>query len=244
MKLSKLLLTMLLALCSFVQVLAVGAPDEVSGIVKDKNGEPVVGAVLVDVSGKASAVTNLNGEFSFNPNGNEISVSCLGYKTKTVFFLAGQTLTIVLDEDNTLLDDAVVVGYAVQSRANLTGAVSTVDVGKSLAGRSIPDIGRGLQGAAAGLSVTVPDAEVGSDAKIRIRGSVASIEGGSSPLILLDNVEIPSLQVVNTDDVESISILKDAASTSIYGAKAAFGVILITTKKGAKTDKINVSYNQ
>lgn len=219
------------------------APDtHMSGVVKNVKGEPLIGVVLVDEASKASAITDKNGFFDFSPTTQNISVSCLGYKTKTMKAVSQRNITIILEDDNTLLDDAVVVGYAVQSRANLTGAVSTVDVDKSLAGRSIPDVGRGLQGAAPGLSVTVPDAEVGSDARIRIRGAIASIEGGASPLILMDNVEIPSLQVINTDDVENISILKDAASTSIYGAKAAFGVILITTKKGAKTDKVTVSY--
>ena len=238
----RLFLTMLLLTVSAVQAFA--APgDKITGVVKDAKGNPVVGAVISDEAQKSYTMVDMNGAFTFETKSTRIVVSCLGYKTQTVTVRPGQKVTIILEDENTILDDAVVVGYAVQSRANLTGAVSTVDVGQSLAGRSIPDVGRGLQGAAAGLSVTLPDAEVGSDARIRIRGAIASIEGGASPLILVDNVEVPSLQVVNTDDVESISVLKDAASTSIYGAKAAFGVILITTKKGAKTDRVTVSYN-
>jgi len=243
-KFSKILLSMLVLAGFLAQVPAYGAPgDKVTGVVKDVKGNPVVGAVVSDEAQKVYTTVDINGTFSIAPTTPRITISCLGYVSQTVSVKAGQKITIILDEDNTLLEDAVVVGYAVQSRANLTGAVATVDVGTALAGRSIPDVGRGLQGAAAGLSVTLPDAEVGSDARIRIRGAIASIEGGTSPLILVDNVEVPSLQVVNTDDVESISILKDAASTSIYGAKASFGVILITTKKGAKTDKVTVSYN-
>ena len=241
-KFSHFLLTVLMLGAFSAQ--AFGAPaDEVSGTVKDSKGNPVIGAMVADEAQKAYTMTDPDGAFSFAPTTPRITVSCLGYVTKTLTVKPGQNVSIVLDDDSTLLEDAVVVGYAVQSRANLTGAVSTVDVGSQMAGRSIPDVGRGLQGAAAGLSVTLPDAEVGSDARIRIRGAIASIEGGASPLILVDNVEVPSLQVVNTDDVESISVLKDAASTSIYGAKAAFGVILITTKKGAKTDQVTVSYN-
>ena len=243
-KFSKIILLTLAFVLIAAKVPAFAAPDEpVSGVVKDSKGNPVVGAVVADMDQKAYALVDMNGEFSFSPTTSRITVSCLGYITQTLSVRPGQKLVIILEDDTTLLEDAVVVGYAVQSRANLTGAVTTVDVGQSLVGRSIPDVGRGLQGAAAGLSVTVPDAEVGSDARIRIRGAIASIEGGASPLILVDNVEVPSLQVVNTDDVESISVLKDAASTSIYGAKAAFGVILITTKKGANTDRITVSYN-
>jgi len=239
----KLATFLIAAVCLAQAVFA--APDvyKIRGTVKDVNGEPIIGAVVTDSDKKSSAVTGLDGTFSFNSGSSFVTVSCLGYKEQAVKVKDGQNLIIILEDDFTTLDDAVVVGYAVQSRANLTGAVSTVDVGQSLAGRSIPDVGRGLQGAAAGLSVTLPDAEVGSDARIRIRGAIGSIEGSASPLILVDNVEVPSLQVVNTDDVESISVLKDAASTSIYGAKAAFGVILITTKKGAKTDNVTVSYN-
>lgn len=220
-----------------------GPGDEVSGTVKDAKGNPVVGAVVTDNAQKAFATTDLDGTFSLVPTTSRISISSLGFKTKTVAVQPGQVVNIVLEEDEMLLEDAVVVGYAVQSRANLTGAVATVDVEQSLSGRSIPDVGRGLQGSAPGLSVTLPDAEVGSDPQMKIRGAIASIEGGSSPLILLDNVEIPSIQVVNPNDVESISVLKDAASTSIYGSKGAFGVILITSKKGAKTDNVTVTYS-
>ncbi|MCQ2158634.1 MAG: SusC/RagA family TonB-linked outer membrane protein [Bacteroidales bacterium] len=215
----------------------------VSGTVKDAKGEPVVGAVVADAGYKAVATTDIDGAFSLASSSSSISVSCLGYVTKTVKVQDGQKITIILEDDTTLLDDAVVVGYAVQSKANLTGAVATVDVGKGIVGRSTPDVGRGLQGLAAGLSVTVPDAEVGSDPSIKIRGAIGSIEGGSSPLILLDNVEIPSIQVVNAEDIESISVLKDAASTSIYGSRGAFGVILLTSKKGAKAEKVTVNYN-
>ena len=113
-----------------------------------------------------------------------------------------------------------------------------------LVSRPIPDLGRGLQGTTPGMTVQVGSSEVGSDARIRIRGQVGSEQGSASPLILLDNVEIPSLNLVNPDDIESISVLKDAASASIYGAKAAFGVVLITSKKGAKeAEKVSVTYS-
>lgn len=236
-----LLLSTLMYLTSAVATAAPG--DKITGTVKDANGEPVVGAVVADDAKKASAVTDFDGNFALSPTTPGITVSCLGYATKSLKVKAGQTVVIILDDDTTLLEDAVVVGYAVQSRANLTGAVATVNVETSVSGRSVPDLGRGLQGAAPGLTITVPDAEVGSDPSIKIRGAIGSIEGGSSPLILLDNVEIPSIQVVNPDDIESVSVLKDAASTSIYGSRGAFGVILLTSKKGAKSEKVSVSYN-
>lgn len=152
-------------------------------------------------------------------------------------------MKIILKEDSELLQEVVVVGYGTQKKANLTGAVATVDVNKTLDSRPIADIGRGLQGAVAGVNITIPTGEVGSDPLIKIRGQVGSISGNNTPLILLDNVEIPSIQMVNPNDVQSISVLKDAASSSIYGSKAAFGVILITTKSGAQSDKFEISYS-
>src|SRR5690606_34103759 len=142
-------------------------------------------------------------------------------------------ISVALDNASNALDDVVVVGYGSQKKANLTGAVSTIDVSKSLTNRAIADVGRGLQGAASGLSVTIPSGEVGSDPVIKIRGVMTSFQGTSTPLILLDNVEIPSIQIVNPNDIASITVLKDAAAASIYGAKASNGVILITTKKGS-----------
>jgi TonB-linked SusC/RagA family outer membrane protein len=155
---------------------------------------------------------------------------------------AGGTFTITLVPDVASLSEVVVVGYGTQKKANLTGSVSSVDA-KVLEARPIADVGRGLQGTMPGLTVVVPSGEIGSDPLLKIRGQIGSLQGGSSPLILVDNVEIPSMQLLNPDDIESISILKDAASSSIYGAKAAFGVILITTKRGAKTESVNVSYS-
>ena len=152
-------------------------------------------------------------------------------------------MKIVLKEDSELLSEVVVVGYGAQKRENLTGSVASVDVNKTLEGRQIPDVGRGLQGTTPGLSVVIPSGEIGSDPTMKIRGQIGSIDGASTPLILLDNVEIPSIQMVNPDDIESISVLKDAASASIYGAKGAFGVVLITSKKGAKSEKVDVSYS-
>ncbi|MBQ2912336.1 MAG: SusC/RagA family TonB-linked outer membrane protein, partial [Bacteroidales bacterium] len=134
-------------------------------------------------------------------------------------------------------------GFGTQKKENLTGAVASVNVSKALESRPIADVGRGLQGMTPGLNVRVGSSEVGADALIRIRGQVGSYNGSSEPLILLDNVEIPSISMVNPDDIESISVLKDAASSAIYGAKAAFGVILITSKKGAKTETVNVTYS-
>jgi len=213
----------------------------VTGIVVDNSGDPVIGASVVEKGTPNGTITDINGRFTLNVRqGVTLLISFIGYQTQEV--RATPNISITLKEDSELLDEVVVVGYGTQRRANLTGAVSTVDVNKALSGRPIADIGRGLQGTTPGLSIVIPSGEVGSDPTIRIRGQVGSKEGENAPLILLDNVEIPSILMVNPDDVESISILKDAASASIYGAKAAFGVVLITTKQGAKTETIHVSY--
>jgi TonB-dependent SusC/RagA subfamily outer membrane receptor len=155
------------------------------------------------------------------------------------------TLSIELEQLLQNMDEVVVVGYGTQKRVNLTGAVSTIDVEKNLESRPITDVGRALQGTTPGLIVTTTSGALGGNPTIRIRGMVGSINslGASSPLILVDQVEVPSLSYVNPDDIESISVLKDASTTAIYGARAAFGAVLITTKSGRKDGKVRVSYS-
>jgi TonB-linked outer membrane protein, SusC/RagA family len=214
----------------------------ITGLVVDTKGEPVIGASIVEKATTNGGITDINGKFSIKTKvGAVLKISYVGYQPQEV--KATQTMKIVLKEDSELLQEVVVVGYGSQKKENLTGAVASVDISKTLEGRQIPDVGRGLQGTTPGLSVVIPSGEIGSDPRINVRGQIGSINGSSSPLILLDNVEIPSIQMVNPDDIESISVLKDAASSSIYGAKAAFGVILITSKKGSKTDNVDVSYS-
>lgn len=214
----------------------------VQGTVTSSSG-PIVGAT-VSVVGGASTQTDGNGKFSIAANvGATLRVSIVGYTTKEVV-VTSSTVNVTLEEAGTSLDEVVVVGYGTQRRGNLTGAVSTVNIKENLEGRTVTDVGRAIQGTTPGLNVTLPSGEVGSDPVIKIRGAVASITGSSSPLILLDNVEIPSMLYVNPDDVESITVLKDAAASSIYGAKAATGVVLITTKTGsAGKPSINYSNN-
>ena len=214
----------------------------VNGLVVDVNGEPVIGASVVEKGTTNGGITDINGKFTLNVKpGSTLQISFVGYQTQEV--KATKTVKVVLKEDSELLSEVVVVGYGTQKKANLTGAVATVDVNKTLDSRPIADIGRGLQGSVPGVNITIPTGEIGSDPLIKIRGQIGSISGNNTPLILLDNVEIPSIQMVNPNDVQSISVLKDAASSSIYGSKAAFGVILITTKSGAQTDKFEVSYS-
>ncbi|NCC10270.1 MAG: TonB-dependent receptor [Bacteroidia bacterium] len=214
----------------------------VSGMVTDVNGEPIIGASVLEKGTTNGTVTNMDGYFSLSvKQGSVLVISFVGCKMQEV--KATKSMRIVLKEDSELLEEVVIVGYGTQKKANLTGAVATVDVGKTLNSRPIADIGRGLQGSVPGVNITIPTGEIGSDPLIKIRGQIGSISGNNTPLILLDNVEIPSLQMINPDDVQSISVLKDAASSSIYGSKAAFGVVLITTKSGARNEKFEVSYS-
>lgn len=238
-KLQLVLLTLLL----WVGVGATAFGQTAKGVVVDAQGQPIPGASVIVKGTSTGTMTNAQGAFSLAVRqGATLEISCIGYVTANV--AAGDNLKIVLEDDAEMLAETVVVGYGAQKKVNLTGAVAVVNAEKVLDSRPIPDVGRGLQGTTPGMTVQVGSSEVGSDARIRIRGQVGSIEGSASPLILLDNVEIPSLNLVNPDDIESISVLKDAASASIYGAKAAFGVILITSKKGAKeAEKVNVTYS-
>lgn len=230
-------------LCLIVQ-LATAQKRSISGVVKDKaTNETLPGVSVLEKGTKNGTITNADGKYvlSVSP-GATLVISYIGMNAQEVKVGTSSTLNVTLESSNEVIDEVVVVGYGQQKKANLTGAVASVDT-KVLEARPIADVGRGLQGTTPGLSVVVPSGEVGSDPILKIRGQLGSLQGGSAPLILMDNVEIPSIQLVNPDDIESISVLKDAASASIYGSKAAFGVILITTKKGAKTESVNVTYS-
>lgn len=216
----------------------------IRGTVLSADKNPVPGVTVRVKNTSKGTQTDAAGNFEVQAmTGQTLQFSSIGFAKQEIVVGEESTIAISLLPELETLSDVVVVGYATQKRGNLTGAVSTIDVKKTLSGRPIADVGRGLQGAASGLSVTIPSGEVGSDPILKIRGQIGSINGGSSPLILLDNVEIPSIQVVNPNDIASITVLKDAASASIYGARAAFGVILITTKKGAPGGKPQINYS-
>ncbi|MEO9021287.1 MAG: SusC/RagA family TonB-linked outer membrane protein [Ginsengibacter sp.] len=222
------------------------AQRTVSGNVKDNSTKQPIPKVTVSIdNSKVATTTDNDGNFSIQvPDGKKfITFTNVGYEAQTITLGSQAELTILLKQSFESLDQVVIVGYGTQKRGDVTGAISTVNVGKTLVGRPIADVGRGLQGAVSGLNVTIPSGEVGSDPILKIRGVMTSFQGSSTPLILLDNVEIPSIQIVNPNEIASISVLKDAAAASIYGAKASNGVILITTKKGSGTSKPQVTYS-
>lgn len=213
----------------------------ITGLVVDAKGEPIIGASVVEKGTTNGCITNIDGKFSLNvKSGSTLRVSYVGYQTLEL--KSSPSMKIVLKEDSELLQEVVVVGYGMQKKANLTGAVASVDVAKTIDSRPVTDIGRALQGAVPGLTITTNSGEIGGAPTVKIRGSIGSPNGDAKPLILVDNVEISDISMVNPDDIESISVLKDAASASIYGARGAFGVLLITTKSKSKNDRLSVKY--
>ena len=216
------------------------------GRVVDETGEGLVGATVhVDGTSIAAAV-NIDGEFSLAgvKNGAKITVSYIGYQPVTVTW-TGEPLHIVMQPDSNALEEVVVVGYGTQKKVNLTGAVAAVN-GDVLENRPITNIGQGLQGVIGNLKVNVGSGAPGATSSFNIRGvtSISSNTGVSegAPLVLVDNVQMdPNL--VNPDDIEQISVLKDGASAAIYGARAAYGVILITTKKGKSNEKPVINFS-
>ncbi|MGV8963011.1 MAG: SusC/RagA family TonB-linked outer membrane protein [Candidatus Saccharimonadaceae bacterium] len=230
----------------FLLLMSIGitfAQTQVTGKVVDDKGESVIGASIQIKGTGQGTVTDIDGNFTLTvPTGlNTLVVSYVGLITQEV--AVKPILNIVLSSDAELLDELVVVGYGTQKKANLTGAVSTVDVGKTLEARPYSDISKALQGAVPGLSVISSSGKLGAQPTLSIRGlGTLSNSATSKPLLIVDGVAMEDISLLNTQDIENISVLKDAASSSIYGTRAAFGVILITTKSARKTDRVSVNY--
>lgn len=214
----------------------------VKGTIVDVNGNPIPGASVMVPGSTTGTVTQVDGTFSLNiAEGTTVEVGCLGYTTVKVNAKNG--MKVVLKEDALMLSDVVVVGYGTQKKANLTGAVATVDVNKTLEARSTADLGKALQGAVPGLTVLNTSGKIGAEPTVVIRGvGTLSNSATSTPLYVVDGVPIDNISYLNTQDIESISVLKDASSSSIYGTRAAFGVVLITTKSAKTTEHIQVNY--
>lgn len=213
----------------------------VTGVVKDQNGDPIIGANVIEKGTTNGVITDIDGKFSLIVSDKAvIQVSYIGYSGQNVPVGNRTDLTILLREDSQALDEVVVVGYGVQKKVNLTGSVSTLDFEKQSLSRPVTNVSNALAGVSAGVQVNQASGEPGSDgSSIRIRG-IGTLNN-SAPLVLIDGIE-GSMDLVNPQDIENISILKDAASSSIYGSRAANGVILITTKKG-KAGKLSISYS-
>ena len=217
---------------------------KVSGRVVDAAGEPVIGASVIEKGSSNGTITDMDGNFILNVGSKDaiLEISYIGYQGQSLKVTPGKTLSVVLKEDTQSLDEVVVVGFGVQKKANLTGAVSQVKMDDVLGSRPVVNAMSALQGAMPGLQITPNNdaAGPGQSKSFNIRGTT-SINGGG-PLVLIDNVP-GDIDMLNPEDIESVSVLKDAASAAIYGARAAFGVILVTTKKAKKGDGFHVNYN-
>ena len=210
----------------------------VKGTVKDANGEPIIGASVKVKGSTGGTVTDIDGNFTLDvPAGAELEISSIGYLKQVV--KAKANVAIVLKDDSQTLDELVVVGYGVQKKENLTGAVASMNAEK-LATRPVSSLSSALAGEMAGVTAVQTSGAPGSqNASITVRGKNSI--NAASPLVIVDGVP-GSMNVINPAEIESVTVLKDAASAAIYGVQAANGVILITTKKG-KTGKTTVSYN-
>lgn len=214
----------------------------VSGRILDSSGQPVPGASVIEKGTTNGVDTDIDGKFTISvKSGASLEVSCIGYETVSV--AASENLSVTLREDTQFLDEVVVVGFGTQKKVNMTGSVAAVDVDKAFGSKPITDVSKGLQGVVPGLSITYNSNDLNASPTMKIRGT-GSINGDNTPLILLDGVEVPDLSFVNPDNIKSISVLKDAASSSIYGSRAAWGVVLITSKDGsAVKDKVSITYS-
>ena len=246
----------LFLVCQLAVIAAMAQGITVKGTVADETGEPVIGATI-KADDHTGCVTDIDGHFALQGvnAGAQLTVSYIGYATKTVKAAAGKALKIVLSPDNTSLDEVVVVGYGAQKKSNISGAVSTVKT-DDLPRAASASISSMMRGRSSGMDITASSAAPGASMNISIRGGLS----GQKPLIVIDGVpqlnnstvaagtaygntdKDNALMNLNPDDIETINILKDASAASIYGSDASGGVILITTKRG-KQGRPEVSYS-
>lgn len=217
--------------------------ESITGTVYDENNEPVIGATVSASGAKGQGVmTDAFGHFTLKVRvGAPLKVGYVGYKTVEV--PAARDMQVYLQPTTEILDQLVVVGYGEQKRANLTGAVATVDVARTMDSRPATDVAKALQGAVPGLTITTSNGDIEASPTINIRGvGTLSNSHTSAPLIVVDGVPVEDMSFLNPEDIADISVLKDASSSAIYGSRAAFGVILITTKESSTKDRVSVNY--
>lgn len=226
------------------QIATPSKKKKVTGVVTDAVGEPIIGANVVEKNVRTNgAITDIDGQFSLEIDANgELLVTYIGYLAQNVSTKGKESLKIVLKEDTQTLEEVVVVGYGTQKKVNLTGSVAVVTA-EELQERPVVNLSQALQGVVPGLQISQTSGSLEESPTINVRG-IATIGEGSSggPLVLIDGVE-GDLNMVNPQDVANISVLKDAAASSIYGSRAPFGVILVTTKNGGSDGKVSINYN-
>lgn len=231
---------LMMVIVSFYTSISI-AQTLVKGNIKDVSGEPLIGVSIKEKGTSNGTVSDLDGNFAITTSkSNFLQVSYIGYISQEIKAENGKTLQIVLQENSEILEDVVVVGYGTQKKVNLTGSVSAVTA-KELANKPVTSTAQALAGLAPGLSVLQNSGRPGAGASVKIRGTGTFSSAGTAPLVLIDGLS-GNLDDVDPNDIQNISFLKDAASASIYGNRAANGVILIETKKGA-SGKTTITYN-
>ena len=231
---------MVLLLCLIFVVGSVSA-QTVTGTVKDATGESVIGATVQEQGTQNATVTDFDGNFSLKVSGNKpIVISYIGMKTKTVDVKGKSHIDIKMEDDNTQLDELVVIGYGSVKKKDLTGSVATVN-SEALQAVPVANATEALTGKMAGVQITTTEGSPDAEMKIRVRGG-GSITGDNTPLFIVDGFPVESISDIPANDIEDITVLKDASSTAIYGSRGAHGVIMVTTKSG-KEGKTKVSYN-
>jgi TonB-linked SusC/RagA family outer membrane protein len=212
---------------------------KINGLVTDEKGEAIIGASIVVKGTTIGTISDINGKFILNSDGNAIlKVTFIGYLAKEVSVNSLQEIKITLTEDNKTLDEVVVVGYGTQKKSNLTTSIAKID-DRNLRNRSIVSVGEALAGQLSGVRAQNTTGIPGADLSIKIRG-INTINGNSSPLYVIDGVPRDNMTDLNSNDIASIQVLKDASATSIYGSRGANGVILIETKQGTGSTAISV----
>ena len=227
-------------LLTFAMLVGNVTAQTIKGNVTDSSGEPVIGATVMETGTSNGTVTDIDGNFTLSVKGKELTISYIGMKTQKVNISGKQSVNVVLEDESSTLNDVVVIGYGTARKKDLTGSVSTVK-GQELTKVPVPNVSEALTGKMAGVHVTTTDGSPDAEILIRVRGG-GSITGDNSPLYVVDGFQTESISDISPNDIEDITVLKDASSTAIYGSQGANGVILITTKS-AKSGKTQVTYN-
>lgn len=220
-----------------------GERRKVSGMVLDTTGEPIIGANVVEKGTLTGTITDIDGKFVLDLPANAIlAVSYIGYLPQDFRTGSSTALRIELKEDTQTLEEVVVVGYGSQKKVNLTGAISSVKMDDVLGDRPVGSATQVLESAVPGLQISRQTGKPGSSMNMNIRGVTSTNNPEEKPLVLVDNVPM-DLDMIDPNDIENVSVLKDAAAAAIYGARAAYGIILVTTKKGQKDTPISFNYS-
>lgn len=255
----RLMLTLFMLLCTWSIFAQDAGSRTITGVVKSDKGLPLVGITVTEKGTKNATVSNDKGNFTLHLKNNNSSVvvfTGIGFEAQEVKFGQQAAVSVVLKDDAKALSDVVVVGYGTQSKAKLTGATSTVKMDQLLGDRPVSNLGTVLQGATPGLQVSIGSGQPGATANLNIRGGtdyikdpndaagINTIVNAGAPLIIVDNVPYNgSINLLDPNDIESVTVLKDPASASIYGSRTAYGVVLITTKSGKKNQKAQFTYS-